>query len=360
MRIIQIAHALTLHDGASKFVQKVDSMLQKMGYQTAIFAHKLDSRLADSNIGTMKQFDGTAEDIVIYHMTTGTSFNKWVAEYPHKIVLYYHNITPAKFFFGNAWGSWLKCIQGRRQLKGIVQNTFFAWGASEYSCQELRNMGLIGAKPLAAIVEPEKFLDQPRVDAIYNRYHDGRLNILFVGRGVPHKKQDEAIETLRYYKENISKEVRLILVGTMKPSYGKKLHRMAERYGLQNDIVFAGSVSNEELCTWYQTSDLLLCLSEHEGFCVPLVEAMIFDKPVFAYACAAVPETVGRAGVLLEDKQPDHVASIIHTTMTDPDKLSALSAARPQRLKELSYEQIFKQLQQDMKQIIQQWQEQKQ
>lgn len=360
MRIIQIAHALTLHDGASKFVQKVDGMLQNMGYQTVIFAHKLDPRLVNSPIRTMDHFDGTAEDIVIYHMTTGTSFNKWVANYPYKIVLYYHNITPAKYFFGNAWGSWLKCIQGRRQLKGVVRNTFFAWGASEYSCQELRDLGLKDARPLAAIVEPEKFLDQPRVAAIYDRYHDGRLNILFVGRGVPHKKQDEAIETLRYYKEHISKEVRLILVGNMKPSYGKKLHRMVERYGLQDDVVFAGSVSNEELCTWYRTSDLLLCLSEHEGFCVPLIEAMIFDKPVFAYACAAVPETVGKAGVLLQDKQPDHVVAIIHETMTDTNRLNALAAARPQRLKELSYGQIYGQLQQDMKQIVRQWQEQKQ
>ena len=221
-------------------------------------------------------------------------------------------------------------------------------------------MGLKMAKPLAAIVEPEKFLDRPRVAEIYDRYHDGRLNLLFVGRGVPHKKQDEAIETLRYYKDHINKEVRLILVGNMKPSYGRKLHRLVERYGLQDDVVFTGSVSNEELCTWYQTADLLLCLSEHEGFCVPLVEAMIFDKPVFAYACAAVPETVGKAGVLLQDKRPDRVAAVIHETMTNEHRLNALSVARPQRLKELSYGQIYAQLQQDMKQIIQQWQEQKQ
>lgn len=355
MRFIQVAHALTLHDGASKFVQKVDGMLRKMGYETAIFAHKLDPRITDPAIRTMDHFDGTAEDIVIYHMTTGTSFNKWVANYPHKIVLYYHNITPAKYFFGNAWGSWLKCIQGRRQLKGIVRNTFFAWGASEYSCQELRDLGLKDARPLAAIVEPEKFLDQPRVAAIYDRYHDGRLNILFVGRGVPHKKQDEAIETLRYYKEHISKDVRLILVGNMKPSYGKKLHRMVERYGLQDDVVFAGSVSNEELCTWYRTSDLLLCLSEHEGFCVPLIEAMIFDKPVFAYACAAVPETVGEAGVLLRDKDPSYVARMIQTTMADTKQLDQLEIARPKRLQALSYEHIYAQLQQDVEQIIVQW-----
>lgn len=355
MRLIQIAHALTLHDGASKFVQKLDGMFQKLGYETAIFAHKLDARIKNGHIRTMEQFDGTADDIVIYHMTTGTSFNKWVANYPHRIVLYYHNITPAKFFFGNAWGSWLKCIQGRRQLKAVVKNTFYAWGASEYSCAELREMGLAEAKPLAAIVEPEKFLERPLVQLIQDKYNDEKLNLLIVGRGVPHKKQDEAIEIVRYYKEHINPNVRLIIVGNMKPSFGKKLHRMVEHYHMQDDVVFAGSVSNDELCTWYQVSDALLCLSEHEGFCVPLVEAMVFDKPVFAYAAAAVPETIGKAGILLQDKSPEYVAEVIRDTMTSQEVLNRLNQERKNRLQELSYENIFQQVKKDIAHVIELW-----
>ena len=355
MRLIQIAHALTLHDGASKFVQKLDGMFQKLGYETAIFAHKLDARIKNEHIRTMEQFDGTAEDIVIYHMTTGTSFNKWVAKYPHRIVLYYHNITPAKFFFGNAWGSWLKCIQGRRQLKGVVKNTFYAWGASEYSCAELRELGLTEAKPLAAIVEPEKFLERPVVQSIQDKYTDGKLNLLIVGRGVPHKKQDEAIEIVRYYKEHINSDVRLIIVGNMKPSFEKKLHHMVENYHMQNDVVFAGSVSNDELCSWYRVADALLCLSEHEGFCVPLVEAMVFDKPVFAYAVAAVPETVGQAGILLQNKSPQYVAELIRDTLASKEKLQQLGIERKKRLQELSYERIFRQVKQDIAHITELW-----
>lgn len=355
MRLIQIAHALTLHDGASKFVQKLDGMFQKLGYETTIFAHKLDARIKNEHIRTMEQFDGTAEDIVIYHMTTGTSFNKWVAKYPHRIVLYYHNITPAKFFFGNAWGSWLKCIQGRRQLKGVVKNTFYAWGASEYSCAELRELGLTEAKPLAAIVEPEKFLERPVVQTIQDKYTDGKLNLLIVGRGVPHKKQDEAIEIVHYYKEHINSDVRLIIVGNMKPSFEKKLHHMVENYHMQNDVVFAGSVSNDELCSWYRVADALLCLSEHEGFCVPLVEAMVFDKPVFAYAVAAVPETVGQAGILLQNKSPQYVAELIRDTLASNEKLQQLGIERKKRLQELSYERIFRQVKQDIAHITELW-----
>ncbi len=355
MRLIQIAHALTLHDGASKFVQKMDGMFQKMGYETAVFAHKLDARIKNDHIRTMGQFDGTDDDIVIYHMTTGTSFNKWMAKYPHRIVLYYHNITPARFFFGNAWGSWWRCVQGRRQLKAVVKNTFYAWGASEYSCAELREMGLSEVKTLAAIVEPEKFLERPLVQSIHDKYKDGKLNLLIVGRGVPHKKQDEAIKIVRYYKEYIDQDVRLIIVGNMKASFEKKLRCMVERYHMQDDVVFAGSVSNDELCTWYQVSDALLCLSEHEGFCVPLVEAMVFDKPVFAYETAAVPETVGKAGILLRDKSPKYVSEIIRDTLASKDKLNRLSQERKKRLQELSYENIFQQVNQDIAYIIALW-----
>ncbi|SFT66636.1 Glycosyltransferase involved in cell wall bisynthesis [Selenomonas sp. GACV-9] len=355
MRLIQIAHALTLHDAASEFVQNLDGMFRRLGYDTEIFANRLDARIKNDHIRTMEHFDGTTEDIVIYHMTTGTSFNKWVANYPQRVVLYYHNITPAKFFFGNAWGSWLKCIQGRRQLKSIAKNTFYAWAASEYSCEELRALGLLEAKPLSIIVEPEKILKRPLVHDIYEKYHDGKLNLLIVGRGVPHKKQDEAIDIVRYYKEHIDAEVRLIVVGNMKPSFEKKLHRMVERYGMQEDVVFAGSVSDDELCTWYQVSDALLCLSEHEGFCVPLVEAMAFDKPVFAYAAAAVPETVGRAGIILQDKTPARAAQVIHDTLASQEALARLAAGRKNRLEDLSYETIFQQVKQDIAHIVELW-----
>ena len=359
MRIIQIAHALTLYDGASKFVMKLDVMFNKLGYKTAIFAHKLDEKIArqkaESGLGAvpkaMGDFDGGPEDIVIYHMTTGTSFNKWVAKYPHKIVLYYHNITPAKYFFGNAWGSFFKCIRGRRQLDSIVKNSFFAWGASEYSCQELRALGMEHVKELPPIVEPEKFLGRKPIPEITEKYNDGRINILFVGRGVPHKKQDEAIEAIRWYREHIGRDIRLILVGNAKKSFGEKLHKMVEKYNLQDDVVFTGGVTDDELCSWYQVSTALLCLSEHEGFCVPLVEAMLFDKPVIAYATSAVPETVGEAGVLITDKSPENIARTIENTLKDEELLTHMAQGRKKRLRELSYDTIFAQVAQDIKEI---------
>lgn len=351
MRFVQLAHAVTENDAASRHVINVDAMLKELGYETAIFAPKFDA-IYDKVVKNIDCFDATKDDIVIYQMTTGTSFNNFVAKLPYKIVLYYHNITPASFFFGNAWGSWWKCIKGRRQLKKVAKNSFFAWGASEYSRGELTELGLTKTAVMSQIVEPERITCYDDVPAIYEKYKDGATNLIMVGRVVPHKKQDEAIAMIAEWKKAGAGKVRLIIIGGTKASYEKKLRKQAKELNVEDSVVFAGKVSNEELCTYYRLADALICLSEHEGFCVPLVEAMAFSLPVFAYACAAVPETLGKAGVLTEDKSPAELAKLVKGTLTDTLKLKELKKEQEKRLFELSRENILVSFKRDIEEII--------
>ena len=354
MKIIQVAHALHPTDAASRQLLNMDKILRELGYETEMYAHRLDESLAE-RVGLMGDFSADPEDIVIYHMTTGTSFNRWVWNYPRKIVLFYHNITPARFFFGNAWGSWLKCLRGRHDLKTIAKNTFFAWGASEYSRQELENAGIKRTAVLPIVVEPETYTMRGEDESVL-RYKDGRLNLLVVGRGVPHKKQDEAIEAAAWYRDHISPDIRLVLIGNIKPSYEKKLRVLVKKRGMEENVLFAGQVTDEALCTWYRIADGLLCLSEHEGFCVPLIEAMIFGLPIFAKSAAAVPETLGGAGVLLSDTSPQGVAEAVRRTMADELALARLKKGRAERLAAFSPENVKSQLEADMKEIVRLWQ----
>ncbi|MBQ9634095.1 MAG: glycosyltransferase family 4 protein [Schwartzia sp.] len=354
MKIIQVAHALHPTDAASRQLLNMDKILRELGYETEMYAHRLDESLA-GRVGLMGDFYADPEDIVIYHMTTGTSFNRWVWNYPRKIVLFYHNITPARFFFGNAWGSWLKCLRGRHDLKTIAKNTFFAWGASEYSRQELENAGIKRTAVLPIVVEPETYTTRGEDESVL-RYKDGRLNLLVVGRGVPHKKQDEAIEAAAWYRDHISPDIRLVLIGNIKPSYEKKLRVLVKKRGMEENVLFAGQVTDEALCTWYRIADGLLCLSEHEGFCVPLIEAMIFGLPIFAKSAAAVPETLGNAGVLLSDTSPQGVAEAVRRTMADELALARLKKGRAERLAAFSPENVKSQLEADMKEIVRLWQ----
>ena len=350
MKIIQIAHAMTQNDGATQQILNMDKMFKELGYESEICTHRLDERLKNE-AKTMDAFKASEDDIIIYHMTTGTSFNKWVYRYPHKIVLFYHNITPAKYFFGNAWGSWFKCLKGRRDLKKIVKNTFFAWGASEYSRKELEALGLEHTKVFSTIVNPEDYKKYDNVPSIVDTYGDGYKNIIVVGRVVPHKKQDEAIRAAAWYRDNISEKIRLVIIGGMKESFAKKLRALVKKLNMENHVLFTGKISNEELCTWYGLCDAVLSLSEHEGFCVPLIEGMIFDKPVIAYAGGAVPETLGKAGVLLREKNPELVARTISETLGNHSLLQTLVEERKKRLNELSYKVLFEKLGKDIEEI---------
>ena len=354
MKIIQVAHALHPTDAASRQLIAMDRLLSELGYETAMYAHKLDESLA-GHVGTMGDFAANSEDIIIYHMTTGTSFNRWVWNYPHNIVLFYHNITPARYFFGNAWGSWLKCLRGRNDLKKIGRNTLFAWGASEYSRRELEGIGIARTSALPIVVEPKTYTGRGEDESVL-RYRDGRLNLLVVGRGVPHKRQDEAIEAAAWYRDHISSDIRLILIGNIKPGYVKKLRALVKKRGMEDHALFAGQVTDEALCTWYRIADGLLCLSEHEGFCVPLIEAMIFGLPIFAKPAAAVPETLGGAGVLLSDTSPQGVAETVRRTMADELALARLKKGRAERLAAFSPEHVKSRLEADMKEIVRLWQ----
>lgn len=354
MKIIQVAHALHPTDAASRQLLNMDKILRELGYETTMYAHRLDESLAGS-VGLMGDFSAAPEDIVIYHMTTGTSFNRWVWKYPRKIVLFYHNITPARYFFGNAWGSWLKCLRGRHDLKRIARNTFFAWGASEYSRRELEEAGIARTSVLPIVVDPEVYTGRGEDESVL-RCKDGRMNLLMVGRGVPHKKQDEAIEAVAWYREHISPDIRLVLIGNIKPSCKKKLHALVKKLDMEDYVLFAGQVTDEALCTWYRIADGLLCLSEHEGFCVPLIEAMIFGLPIFAKPAAAVPETLGGAGVLLTDTSPQGVAEAVRRTMADELALERLKNGRLEQLAAFSPENVKWRIEADMKEIVRLWQ----
>ena len=357
MRIVQIAHALHPTDAASRQLLAMDGMLRGLGYDTAMYAHRVEESLK-GRVSFAESFDASPSDAVIYHMTTGTSFNRRVWNYPQKVALFYHNITPAKYFFGNAWGSWLKCLKGRRDLKKIAKNTFFAWGASEYSRKELEEVGISATAVLPIVVDPKFYLGRGCDESVM-KYRDGRLNILVVGRGVPHKKIHEAMEAAAWYRDNISPKIRLVVVGNMKPSYEKKLRALYDEKRLSDTVIFTGHISDDTLASWYRVADGLLTLSEHEGFCVPLIEAMIFGLPVFARPAAAIPETLGGAGTLLYDASPKGVSEKIANTLSDDAALARMKEGRRERLEQFSTERVAEKLKKDMETLCRLWKEQR-
>ena len=124
-------------------------------------------------------------------------------------------------------------------------------------------------------------------------YDDDYVNILFTGRVVPNKKQEDVIEAFYYYKRFIQPKSRLILVGSFAgiDKYHDQLEAYVNKLGLE-DVIFTGQIKFDEILAYYQLADLFLCMSEHEGFCVPIVEAMYFNVPVIARDTSAIAWTL--------------------------------------------------------------------
>src|SRR4029078_10682735 len=150
-------------------------------------------------------------------------------------------------------------------------------------------------------------------------FDDDWTNILFVGRVIANKKIENLIRYFHAYHTSVNPRSRLLIVGAQSgfERYLASLHQLTATLGAAH-VHFVGHVSDEELVAFYEVADLFLCASEHEGFCVPLVEAFYEEIPVLAYAATAVPATMDGAGVLFEDKTPAHVAELMDAIVSDP------------------------------------------
>jgi glycosyltransferase involved in cell wall biosynthesis len=211
------------------------------------------------------------------------------------------------------------CFLGRRELGFYGSRCELALGDSEYNRQELEAIGFPATGVLPVVPDFSHLSGEPNfMEAA--RYDDGWANIMFVGRMIPNKRIEDVIRVFHAYKRWFNPRSRLLLVGSHGgfERYLAMLHHFIAQLGA-SDVYFLGHVSNEELIAYYQLADVFLCASEHEGFCVPLVEAFHMGVPVVAYAAAAVPATMDGAGVLYTQKDPLHVAALVNAVVADRD-----------------------------------------
>src|SRR4029453_6637156 len=208
---------------------------------------------------------------------------------PGRMSLVYHNITPPGDFIGVHKDLVRLCFRGRRELTAYISRCDQALGDSEYNPQELADLGFHNTGVLP-VVPDFSHLDVPSDRRIAQQFDDEWTNVMFVGRGIPNKKFER---------------------------YLAMLHGLVARLGTV-DVRFLGHVSNEELTALYDVADLFLCGSEHEGFCVPIVEAFYKPVPGVAYAATAVPATMDGGGVLFDSPDPTEVARLMSAILDDP------------------------------------------
>ena len=253
----------------------------------------------------------------LFHFSIGSASGRLVHHAPDRLVTIYHNITPARFFLGFHHHLMGLCYHGRRELEAFAPRSELGLGDSEYNRRELEAAGFARSGVLPIVLDVSKYSrrSSPGVERLYG---DGRTNLLFVGRIIPNKKVDDLIRVFAVYKRWLDRSSRLLLVGDTRghERYYDRLREMVRELRL-DDVVFTGHVDDDDLIAYYRVSHLFLCLSEHEGFCVPLQEAMHFGLPVVAYDAGAVRETLHGGGVLLAEKRPEVVAELVRRILTD-------------------------------------------
>jgi glycosyltransferase involved in cell wall biosynthesis len=235
-------------------------------------------------------------------------------------VLQYHNITPAAFFAPYDAVLFRLAALGRQELRSLIGHVDLALGDSEFNRQELEQLGFAPTGVMPIAVDTERITSAPRRPALDKILGDGLINILFVGRIVPNKRIEDHIRLAELYKRYVDNYYRFIFVGRYDglPRYYAQVRALISEFRMLPDrFWFTGPVPDEDLATFYRCADVYVSLSEHEGFCVPLVEAMAADVPVLAYAAGAVPETLGGAGMLFEPKDLELAAEMLGMLVYD-------------------------------------------
>ena len=315
----QVLATLSYGDAIGNEVLAIRAVLRDAGYASEIFVETADPRLEPLTHDYRDLVDASHPDnILIHHFSIASLASRIAYALPDRMALVYHNITPPEYFVGvhNELAS--HCLSGRRELRAYVNRCDLALGDSDFNRQDLKQCGFprTGVLP---VVPSFAHLDETPNWTLVSEFDDERVNILFVGRVIPSKRIEDVIRFYQAFRLQYQPNARLLLVGDFGAfeSYLAALHHLIATLRVPDVHIF-GHVSNAELTACYDVADLFLSASEHEGFCVPLVEAFRKRIPVVAYAAAAVPATMDGAGVLYETKDPRHVAAIMDTVLSSP------------------------------------------
>lgn len=355
MRIIQIVPTLAYGDAIGNDAMALKRVIAGMGYKTNIYSDSVVPPLTKKDGLHIKKLPKLKEDdIIIYHLSTGSKLNFEVSNYPGRKIVVYHNVTPPHFFKDNddfiyKINQW--ALEG---VAHLADKTDYCLAVSDFNKQDLEECGYkcpIDVLPILIPFEDyKKTPDQKIVEAYSN---DEATNIVFTGRIAPNKKQEDVIRAFYFYKKYYNLSARLFLVGSYKEEdeYYKKLKEYVWRLGVK-DVYFTGHIKFNQILAYYKIADAFLCMSEHEGFCVPLVEAMFFDVPIIAYNSTAIPSTLGGSGLLLEDKDPLVAAKMLDVLIKDDLLKEKVLKNQQERLKDFEYEKIKQQFEVYLKNFI--------
>ena len=334
-RVTQYVADLRSGDAVSDIVRAFHRLLRGWGFDARIAAAGWGDDLR-AEVEPYQQCTSASGEshLHIYHFSVACSpMTEHFRRQPGRKMLVYHNITPPEWFLGYDEGALWATGLARHELASLRDCVEVASSYSAYNLQELEELGFRRVVRVPLVLDFARFTtraDEARLRAL----DDGDTHLLFVGRLAPNKCQEDVVRVFWHYHRRIQPKSRLHLVGPHSiPGYVERVRTLVRDLGLEDRVDLGGRVSDAELASLYQGSQAFVCMSEHEGFCVPLLEAMHYRVPVVAFAAGAVPDTMGDAGLLVRTKWHAAIAEAVHLLVTDAALRTRVITRQEERLR---------------------------
>ena len=356
MRVIQMLDALDFGDGVSNDVIHLHELLDELGIANRIYSKWWNERVR-SYTTSIDEYCYQPGDCIIYHFSGKSHILEQAVSYPCRRMVRYHNVTPPEFFLPDNPDAAASCREGLAQIRQSITRFDGALADSPFNASDLISYGADASrvKVLPIVFDFDKYRSTQTVPELARRLSSAPY-FIYVGRMAQNKCIENILNAFEYYYRFHDSSAYLYLVGnnTQNPAYTERLLRRHGQMLSREHVIFTGKVSEEELLTYYRGAAASLCMSEHEGFCMPLLEAASFDVPVIAYDSCAVPYTMGDSGILLRKKDPSLTAHLMDAAANERALRQDIIEKQRENLEKYSRESVRAQL----KALLHEWEEQ--
>jgi len=341
--ICQVLPNMEYGDAVSNYALLIDHVLRQAGYRTKLFAQFVHAgaRRVCQPLSRAAALLGSDKNVWLYHYTTSSPATQMMRQAAGPVAMVYHNVTPAHFVAYLGGGFAARAFAGRQELAAFAAVPSAVAAISEYNARDLEGLGIAGARVIPLTIDFSHFDQKPDRSLLAALREQKTVNFLTVGRLAPHKRVEDVIKVFYYYHNYINPRSRLYVVGDGEEysPYAHQLLQLRTELAIPN-ILFTGKIRFRELLAYYHASDIYLCMSEHEGFCVPLLEAMYLGVPVIANACDAIAETMGNAGILVREKRADVIAEAADLLVRDPKMRTTVTGRQKERAADFHIERL--------------------
>ena len=353
--IHQLVAGFTHGDAISNEAIVMRDIFRSWGFESEIFSETkriLPELRNEAKDVSVYKVACKPDDVMLLHLSVGSDVNEVFAQLPCRKAILYHNITPAEYFTGIQDQIARGLARGREQAKRLARCAQVVMADSGFNASELREWGYPEARVLPLVLDLERLRNHAN-RYTKDKYGDDLVNILFVGRCAPNKRIEDCLSAFYYFQKYVEPNSRFIHVGSYSGTEQYHALLLTQQREMQlNHVDLVGTMRQDELNAAFRASSLFLCMSEHEGYCIPLIEAMVHDVPVLAYAAAAVPETLDGAGILFREKRYDLIAEMMGRLTKDRPLRNAVIQGQRERLKRYEKRDLAAELRQHLAPLL--------